>query len=217
MKRSQLLVTALVFAFPVTVSAQHGVVRGGHAAGGQNQQQSMMRQQQQAMKQQQQMEKAQQRAFQQQAKQQQKALAAQQKNAMKGQQSAAQPQANAAKHSVHQANKTGHAQSNASTTHSSAAKKSATTGKKELTARERREHEHLMEEERIARVKRWDAFERWLRESNLLREYEARFRATNSYVAMEDWLVRQESLRKRGLAVDPLFMHYRSFMAKSKK
>jgi hypothetical protein len=213
MKRSQLLVTALVLAFPVTASAQHGVVRGGQAAGAQNQQ--MIRQQQQAVKQQQQMGKAQQRAFQQQAKQQQKALAAQQKNATKGQQSAARPQANAAKHSVRQGNKTGHAQSDASTTQSSATKKPAMTGKKDLMARERREH--AMEEERIARVKRWDAFERWLRESDLLREYDARFRATNSYVAMEEWLVRQESLRKRGLTVDPLFTHYRSFMAKSKK
>ena len=86
MKRSQLLVTALVLAFPVTASAQHGVVRGGQAAGAQNQQ--MIRQQQQAVKQQQQMGKAQQRAFQQQAKQQQKLLAAQQKNATKGQQKA---------------------------------------------------------------------------------------------------------------------------------
>jgi hypothetical protein len=33
---------------------------------------------------------------------------------------------------------------------------------------------------------------------------------------LEDWLARQESLRKRGLAVDPLFTHYRSFMAKYK-
>ena len=215
MKRSHLLVTALVLAFPVTASAQRGAVRGGQAAGAQNQQQQMIRQQQQALKQQQQMAKAQQRAFQQQAKQQQKALAAQQKNGTKGQQSAARPQANAAKHSVRQGNKTGHAQRDASITQSSATKKPAITGKKDLTARERREH--AMEEERIARVKRWDAFERWLRESDLLREYEARFRATNYYVALEEWLVRQESLRKRGLTVDPLFTHYRSFMAKSKK
>jgi hypothetical protein len=214
MKRSQLLVTAVVLAFPVTASAQHGAVRSGQAAGGQNQQQQMIRQQQQALKQQQQIEKAQQRAFQQQVKQQ-KALAAQQKNGAKGQQSAAQPQANAAKHSVRQGNKTGHAQSDASVTQNSATKKPAITGKKNLTARERREH--AMEEERIARVKRWDAFERWLRESDFLREYEARFRAENSYVVLEDWLARQESLRKRGLAVDPLFTHYRSFMAKYKQ
>ena len=175
----------------------------------------MIRQQQQAMKQQQQMEMAQQRAFLQQARQQQKALAAQQKNAAKGQQSAARPQANAAKPSVRQGTKTGHAQSETLVTQNSATKKPAITGKRDLTARERREH--AMEEERIARVKRWDAFERWLRESELLREYEARFRAKNSYVALEEWLVRQESLRKRGLAVDPLFTHYRSFMAKHKK
>ena len=215
MKRSLLFVTAVVLAFPVTVSAQHGAVRGGHAAGGQNQQQSMMRQQQQALKQQQQMEKAQQRAFQQQAKQQQKALAAQQKNGTQGQQSAARPQANAAKHSVGQGNKTGHAQSDTLVTQNSATKKPAAKGKKDLTARERREH--AMEEERIARVKRWDAFERWLLESDLLGEYEARFRAKNSYLALEEWLARQVSLRKRGLAVDPLFMHYRSFMAKHKQ
>ncbi len=214
MKKSQLLVTAVVLAFPVTALAQHGAVRGGQAAGAQNQQQQMIRQQQQALKQQQQMEKAQQRAVQQQVKSMQKALAAEQKNAAKGQQSPARAQANAAKHSARQGNKTGHAQSDALVTQNSATKKPAITGKKDLTARERREH--AMEEERIARVKRRDAFERWLRESDLLREYEARFRAKNSYVALEDWLARQESLRKRGLAVDPLFTHYGSFMAKYK-
>ncbi len=87
MKRSQLLVTAVVLAFPVTALAQHGAVRGGQAAGAQNQQQQMIRQQQQALKQQQQMEKAQQCAVQQEVKSMQKALAAQQKNAAKGQQS----------------------------------------------------------------------------------------------------------------------------------
>ncbi len=65
-------------------------------------------------------------------------------------------------------------------------------------------------------MKRWDAFERWLREADLLREYDARFRVANSYLSLEEWLGRQESLRKRGLAVDPLFTHYRSFMAKYK-
>jgi hypothetical protein len=214
MEMSQLLMTAVVMVFPVTVSAQQGAVRGGHAAGGQVQQQPMIRQQQQALKQQQQMEKAQQRAFQQQFKSQQKALAAQQKKEAKAQQSAARPQANAAKHSVRHANKAGDAQSDALVTQHSASKKPAITGKKDLTARERREH--AMEEERIARVERWDAFERWLLESDLLREYEARFRADNSYVALEDWLARQESLRKRGLIVDPLFTHYRSFMVKYK-
>jgi hypothetical protein len=214
MKRFQLLMTAVVMVFPVTVSAQHGAVRGGQAAGGQIQQQPMIRQQQQALKQQQQMEKAQQRAFQQQFKSQQKALAAQQKKEAKAQQSAARPQANAAKHSVRHGNKAGDAQSDALVTQNSASKKPAITGKKDLTARERREH--AMEEERIARVKRWEAFERWLLESDLLREYEARFRADNYYVALEDWLARQESLRKRGLVVDPLFTHYRSFMVKYK-
>jgi hypothetical protein len=214
MKRSQLLVTLVVLAFPVTASAQHGAVRAGQAAGGQNQQQQMIRQQQQMIRQQQQMEQAQQRAVQQQFQSQQKALAAQQKNAAKGQQSAARAQANAAKRPVRQGNKTGHAQSDALVTQNSATKKPAITGKKDLTARERREH--AMEEERIARVKRWDAFERWLRESDLLREYDARFRAKDSYVALEGWLTRQEALRKQGLAVDPLFTHYHSFMAKYK-
>ena len=32
MKRSPLFVTAVILAFPVTVSAQHGAVRGGQAA-----------------------------------------------------------------------------------------------------------------------------------------------------------------------------------------
>ncbi len=98
-------------------------------------------------------------------------------------------------------------------TQKSAAKKPATTAKKDLTARERREHE---EAERIARDRRRARFERWLRESDLMREYEARFRAKDGYVAMEEWLARQESLRARGLAVEPLFTHYRSFMTKYK-
>jgi hypothetical protein len=219
MKSSQLLVTAtVVLTFPLAASAQHGAVRAPHAAsGGQNQQQQqqqMLRQQQQALKQQQQMQKTQQHAIQQQVKSQQKALAAQQKNAAKAQQGATRQQTNAAKQSIRKGNKTGHAQSDALVTQNSAAKKPATTSKKDLTARERREHE--MEEKRIARAKRWDAFERWLRESDLLRDYEARFRAKDAHIAMEEWLARQESLRARGLAVDPLFTHYRSFMTKYK-
>ncbi len=87
MKSSQLLVTVFVLlAFPLTASAQRGAVHAPHVAGGQNQNQQMIRQQQQALKQQQQMQKTQQRAIQQQVKTQQKALAAQQKNAAKSQQ-----------------------------------------------------------------------------------------------------------------------------------
>jgi hypothetical protein len=218
MKGTHLLPTVFVlFAFPLTASAQRGAVRAPHASGGQNQnqmQQQMIRQQQQAIKQQQQMEKSQQRAMQKQVASQQKALAAQQKNASKSQQNGAKPHTNATKQSIRKGSNTGHAQSDAMVTKNGAPKKPTTAAKKDLTAKERRERD--VEERRVARVKRWQSFERWLRDSGFWNTYEGRFLAANNYAGMEEWLAKQESLRAQGLAVDPLFTHYRSFFAKYK-
>ena len=39
------------------------------------------------------------------------------------------------------------------------------------------------------------------------------FREKEAYIALEEWLNRQEALKARGLAADPLFGHYLAFVA----
>ncbi len=70
-----------------------------------------------------------------------------------------------------------------------------------------------MEKERARKMRRWAAFEEWLLTSGYLSGYESRFRAKNAYIALEEWLAHQEALRAQGFAVDPLFSHYRTFLA----
>ncbi|MGO9469880.1 MAG: hypothetical protein ACLQIB_45310 [Isosphaeraceae bacterium] len=199
------------------------------------------RMQQQMAKEQQQMQQAQQRAMQQQAKAQQRA-AQQQQNAAKKQQSAARQPAAAAKSSGRQGRNAngqnatgaqyvesrgsdGRSKNRASTAHKSmtsesggtSSKKSGQAAKtpsnagKQLTARERTQL--AMEKERAGRMRRWAAFENWLLTSGYLSGYEARFRAQNAYTALDDWLAQQEALKAQGFVVDPLYSHYRTFLA----
>ena len=174
MKRSHLLVTALVLAFPVTASAQHGAVRGGHAAGAVRGGQAAH------------------------------TATADDSPAAAGDETAAADgkgttgEVSATGQAAAEAWRRETKERNEGATNSadrkqmppsiwsakgirpdipramprsrqsSATKKPASTGKKELLARERREH--AMEEERIARVRRGSVWRRWLRESDLLSE-----------------------------------------------
>jgi len=70
-----------------------------------------------------------------------------------------------------------------------------------------------MKKEMARRIRRWEAFRRYLLENAILAQIASGLQPNDSFHAFDDWRTRQEALRAQGLETDPLFAHFLAFEA----
>jgi hypothetical protein len=85
------------------------------------------------------------------------------------------------------------------------------SAKESKDARER--IERAMEKEVARRIRRREAFLRYLLENGILAANAAWLQPNASFSAFDDWVARQEALRAEGLATEAFYAHFLAFQA----